>query len=166
MRSSLLYTDNTHSAWLSSPFWIKGRRSPMALWALPAPEVPETQASLSLHATFGQSDGLFANPGFWGLGLSQSAQAPKSRAVVLQEMEGQRGTSRGQFWVWGPGEGPKARGLSFSQKRGDEWGCWRWWAPVQYCEGDCTTTDVPGPGLTIQITPNQSFWDFCIIKPI
>lgn len=52
----------------------------------------------------------------------------------------ERGTSRGQlnlFWIWGPGEAevcPSVRNV------GGEWGCWRWWALVQHCEGDCTIT--------------------------
>lgn len=44
MRSSLLqfYRDNAHPAWLSSSFWTGARgSSPVALWALLAPEVPE-----------------------------------------------------------------------------------------------------------------------------
>lgn len=61
----------------------------------------------------------------------------------------------------------KGRGLSFSQK------CGRMSGAAE--DGTCTTgtcpalyyhTDEPGPNLTIQITPNQSFWDFCITKSI
>lgn len=79
----------------------------------------------------------------------------------------ERGTSRGQlnlFWVWGPGEAevcPSVRNVGG-------------WVGLLEMVGTCPAlwrelyyhTDVPGPSLTTQITPNQSFWDFYITKPI
>lgn len=159
MRSSLLYRDNTHPAWLSSPFWTRGRgSSPMALWAPPAPEVPEIQASLSLHEIFGESDGLFANPVFWGLGLSQSAPSTLSKDCIAAG-DGEREAHPEGSWTcseFGDLEtAPQAEVCPPVRNVGG-------WVGLLEMVGSCPAlwrglyqhTDVPSPSLTIQITPN------------
>lgn len=98
------------------------------------------QAPLSLHETSGESDGLFVNLGTLEAWVCPSQpRVPKSRTALLQEMEGERHIQRAVklFSEFG---GQRQRFVLQSEMWEDEWGCWRSWALVQHCEGDCAVT--------------------------
>lgn len=172
MMSSLLYfcRDNTHPAWLSSPFWTGGRESsysplnPPISWSPRSVGITFTSCSFwrkwwSLCKT------RILRPGFVPVSPKHPNQAPQISCIAAGDGGTERHIQRAAELVLSLGtwRGPqRQRFVLQSEMWEDEWGFWRWWALVQHCERDCIITLL----CQVQITPNQSFGDFCVTKPI